>query len=237
MSSDPATLRPLFSALEIIDQFVAQWQDSFIDQLACQRRCSVCCTDRVTVTEAEAARILAFSQPEALSQQHLRKQIPSPVTTNEFAYACLHGVDLEAADFSELPSACPFLTNAMECTVYQVRPLMCRLFISTVPCKEGGEAIIQEGIFLTQIVLQQLTEHISQGTKWGNLITMLRYCSSPDASGFEDLRVCREIPGFPLSPQEKKELAPRLQPLFDRLKSRAWLEEGFSLDFAGVIYP
>ncbi len=234
MSSNPAALQHLFPALEILDQFVAEWQQAFADNLSCQRGCSVCCTDRVTVTEAEAARILIRISPDAPPLGDLHGHVPSPSTTNEFAFACLRGIGREPEEIPEPTGACPFLSEAKECTVYSVRPLMCRLFFSTVPCLIIGEATVQELHFLTQIILQQLAEHISKGTRWGPLATMLKYRIQAGINAGEDLRICREIPGFPLTLEDKKKLAPRLAPLLDRLKAGGWLPNDFSLNFDGL---
>lgn len=227
-------VRNLFPALEIIDDFVAQWQRSF-SNLACRKGCSICCTDRVTVTEAEAARILERYPSEELSLTAGQKQFPTLCTTNEFAISCLHGTDQLPDDFPETLGRCPFLSAAKECSVYPVRPLMCRLFIATVPCEEKGEATISELAFLTQIILQQLAEHLSRGTKWGNLAAMLRYSSNKLGSeAQEGLRNCLPIPFFPFASEDKRKLAPQLTPLFDRLKTGGWLPDNFNLDFESM---
>lgn len=228
--------RSLFTVLDIIDGFVAKWQRS-LGGLACRKGCSICCTAQLTVTEAEAARILPMVSPDALPKAFLENHVPSPWTTNEFAYSCLHGIGQEPDEFPEKPGECPFLSEAKECTVYPVRPLMCRLFISTAPCEGKGEATVPELAFFMQIVLQQLAEHLSRRTRWGNLATMLRYCSQTWADSQQDLRLCQEIPCFPLSPEEKKRLSPQLNPLFDQLKKGGWLPENFNLDFASTDIP
>lgn len=228
----PPDIQSLFQAQDIIYGYVDQWQRS-LTELACRKGCSICCTDRVTVTQAEAARILMHFPSEERPSAFMETGLPSPCTTNEFALICMLGKEEAPADFPENPGACPYLSEKKECTVYPVRPLMCRLYISRVPCLVKGEATIPDRIFLMQIILQQLMEHLSRGTRWGNLITMLRFCRHVEANALEDLRICKAIPAFPITTEEKGWLAPQLNPLFDSLKRGGWLPETFSLNFGG----
>jgi len=92
---------------------------------------------------------------------------------------------------------------------------------------------LPEEVFLVQITLQQLTEHLAHGLRWGNLTSMLAYCGKTSGGYKTNLRSCRKIPGFPFSPKEKKFLEHHLQPLFRKLSEGAWLPEQFSMDFSG----
>lgn len=229
MHSSSTDLNHLFPALDIIYDFVTRWQSS-ISGVACGRGCSTCCTDQVTLTELEAYRILTALQNHTDGQPHFSRPCASAlITNNEFAHACLNHIDQKQPDFPNNPGPCPFLSSDSECTVYQARPLMCRLFISMSPCADTGEAALPEHIFLTQIILQQLTEHLAEGLRWGNLSIMLLSCKTLPSDSFQDLRRCRKIPGFPFSMEEKRQIERQLQPLFQELCGGGWLSEGFNL--------
>lgn len=223
----------LLPALDIIYDFAAEWYRPISD-IACRKGCATCCTDQVTVTELEAARIVTSLLQSSLD---LSGTTPPPatarLTTNEFAQACLLCIDEKQNDFPESPGCCPFLSKSKECTIYSDRPLMCRLFISMSPCADGGEATLPEEVFLVQIILQQLTEHLANGLRWGNLTSMLAYCGKTSGGYETNLRYCRKIPGFPLAHKEKISLEHHLRPLFRKLIEAAMLPEEFSLDFPG----
>ena len=194
------------------------WAEEF--DFACQKGCSTCCTQSVSITTLEGELIhnyIKSKKPELLDTlQDLPASFLNQKTTNQFADACLR----EEEDGEEIKSwdmtPCVFLQDNC-CTIYPVRSFMCRSFGSKVPCGRKGEAEI-EPLFLTlNTITLQCIEHLDQGRPWGNMNTilqMVKEISSGKTSEQEkNLRISEPIPGFLLPPDEAVTLQNQLQTL------------------------
>ncbi|HSL40544.1 MAG TPA: hypothetical protein VK857_09235 [Desulforhopalus sp.] len=161
--------------LHTIYTLFADW--SGLPEAACQAGCSTCCTRNVTITAVEGELILRWVQAEGLASwlgKVLKMAGPGQTpaqTTNEFARACLEGREgIEEAEPDLSP--CPFLDGGI-CRIYPVRPFACRVFISTVRCRQGQAAVVPEEYFLAATARLQLIEHLGQRESWGNMFDVL----------------------------------------------------------------
>ena len=103
----------LESLYQKITAFGAQISDSAQTKSECKRGCSRCCYVDLSVFEIEANAITNWFQALPLEQQtELKEQWkkPTPIKENFF---------------QQKTSACPFLKEE-SCTIYEVRPLICR---------------------------------------------------------------------------------------------------------------
>ena len=153
------------------------------------------------------------------------------LTTNEFALACLQGKDTFQPDLPHSHRKCPFLGDSDACTIYPVRPLMCRLFVSTAPCALSGEAVVPERILTLNVVLQQLLEHLCEGLRWGNLTRLLHVLSSGARQEFNEFRHCIRVPGFLIPPGEDAFIEQNLRAMWTMerkgRKMKDYMEEPF----------
>ena len=205
---------------------------------ACGRGCSACCTQSVNVTALEGRLVsdylLANGWGRAGLEQRLGKfpgRRRALLTTNDFARLCFDGV--EAPEEEGTPwdfTPCLFLKNNC-CTIYPVRPFMCRAFVSTGNCAEQGVAEVAPFMLMANTVFMQLIEHLDQGRPWGNLLDVLalQLAGSTDQSHEQNrLAMSRPLPGFLIPPEEEEDL----QPIFKALENRlvqgksivAWIE-------------
>lgn len=220
-----APLRHLYQPLLILYEFVEQWHGS-LHGISCQRGCSTCCTSQVTATEVEAALIHEHLIVHEISHPHLQLSPNCPAaayTTNEFAEACLKGIELKEIGegaFPPIQEKCSFLDSAEECSIYQVRPLMCRLFISLSPCHSIGSATIPEELLTINVALQQILEHICAGHRWGSLTALMERFTRKNETmqASEALRICRTLPGFLIQPGELEAVNQQMQSLFSMSK-------------------
>jgi len=130
-------------------------------------------------------------------------QAHQPLTTNEFAKACLQGREVPHLEPPFTSDKCIFLDRKAHCTIYDARPLMCRLFVSTAPCAHGGEAVVPEHLLTLSVILQQLIEHLCAGYRWGNLLCLLQNMYSKNYTEASSLRHCIKAPGFLIPPEEE----------------------------------
>lgn len=164
--------------LTVIYDNLDQWQSSqTILQPACTNKCSSCCTRNVIVTALEAEKILHYVQENQLIDWFVDKlsseilQHGVSFTTNDLALACMENGDLQESKPKNTGS-CPFLQNDL-CAVYAVRPLACRLQISSTRCSENHPAQLPDGYLDLANVLLQLVEHLGQKEYYGNMLDVL----------------------------------------------------------------
>jgi len=193
--------------LQQIYRLHAAWADAF--EFACQKGCAACCTRGVSLTTLEAELILEYMKsvrPELLPRTATLPPIElNHPTTNEFAAACLRCEEMTNDDDNRDLRPCLFLEGGY-CTIYPVRPFMCRSMGSKVPCHRGGAAEM-DPLFLTlNTVMMQCIEHIDRGRPWGNLHTILKLATGirtdSDNSDANCFRISQAIPGFLIPPDE-----------------------------------
>ncbi|MDR0477994.1 MAG: hypothetical protein LBH14_08710 [Desulfobulbaceae bacterium] len=100
--------------LHIIYEQYHHWAQRFT--VACRPACPVCCTQNVTMTAVEGEEILAYALGQGLAQwlgdtlTACGQTTPPPMTTNQFAAACLAGQETNPVwPANQMP--CHFLTD------------------------------------------------------------------------------------------------------------------------------
>jgi len=100
--------------LSFVYEYISKFNEYLGKYAACKKDCSYCCNIDVQITQAEAELI------------HLKTQAPikhvKHVTTGH-------------------ATPCPFLSEAKSCSIYEFRPLPCRMFHAfgnPENCKPGG---------------------------------------------------------------------------------------------------
>lgn len=144
---------------------------------SCAPGCCTCCTDLVTITAAEGEKILHYCLEHGL-QRWLGEGLaarptrtPPTHTLNDFAAACLEGRELPE-DNQTTARPCLFLQGG-RCRIYPARPLACRLFASTEPCRPQQPAAVPPWYFDAVTAITQVAEHLGQKEYWGHLEDVL----------------------------------------------------------------
>jgi len=216
----------LFTIYDIFDQ----WNRDLVQ--ACQKGCSACCTQNVTITAVEGEAILRYILSEGMSLwlaeklASSRSHQPPKMTTNEFASACLQGQDAPPDDHRNL-SSCPFLDENL-CKIYPVRPFSCRLFISEKTCSAIHPALVSDSYLEATTAVTQIVEHLGQKEYWGNMLDVLP--ALLDISEFKEIAnhlsstqiiqarmqtlTAKPLPGFLLSEEHILEVSPLLENIF-----------------------
>lgn len=217
---------------EIMKTF-EEWSNSQTElKLACQKGCSSCCTQNVTMTALEGENILRFiikeNKAEWFAQKLFsnRKHLPPQFTTNDFAKACLDEKDVDMEEQSSA-EACPFLDKNL-CMIYPVRPFSCRLFVSSSTCGKGKSAAVPNYYLEASTAVSQLIEHLGQKEYWGNMLDVLP--ALLDISEFSDIGeqcnktllmqsrmqtlTAKPLPGFLLSEGDGEKVVPLIETIF-----------------------
>ncbi len=217
----------LFTIYDIFDQ----WNKS-LDK-ACDRGCSGCCTQNVTITAVEGEAILRFVLANDMTLW-LAEKLNSPrmhqaptMTTNQFAAACLEGRDV-APDTLHSSAVCPFLEKNL-CGIYPVRPFSCRLFISRQTCSSMHPALVDDFYLEAATAVTQVIEHLGQKEYWGNMLDVLP--ALLDISEFKEIAehlsttqiiqarmqtlTAQPLPGFLISKEHTDTVSPLLHRIFD----------------------
>jgi len=217
MQTPQRPIASLIPTLLSIYGFVDQWHRSMPGVFSCTKGCGYCCTDQVTATEVEAALIantIARNPRSFLFNNINNTQVSQQLlTTNEFALACLQGREVPLTEQPLNPAKCIFLDGKGHCTIYDRRPLMCRLFVSSEPCNQEGIAVVPEHVLTFGVILQQIVEHLCAGYRWGNLIWLLQDLTNERSSESDVFRHCLEAPGFLVHPREENYIKQNLRPL------------------------
>ncbi len=155
---------------------------------ACAKRCADCCTCNVTATGLEVAyiqdrlgdgRLLDIRARLARSGQ-TRRYRPS-ATTNGFALACMEGRDADEEDNDPSWGTCPLLEDGI-CTIYPVRPLGCRVMMSTTSCRQTGQADMPFLALTITTIFMQFVEHLDAGGIYGSFLDLMEYAGKNDLS-------------------------------------------------------
>jgi Fe-S-cluster containining protein len=183
--------------------------------LACRKGCSSCCTRSVTISGleetylrehlAQAGKTGLLAGLPALAPDGAR---PAS-TTNQFAAACLQGIESAGEPDGWNLAPCPFLLDRC-CTVYPARPFGCRAFGSLTRCDSTGAAELPHLLLTVNTVIFQLIEHLDQGGAWGNLLDLLAAAAEADGDQRQEPRppllTCIPCPGFLIPPEEQAEV-------------------------------
>ncbi len=208
-----------------------QWSDKL--HVACQKGCSSCCTQNVTLTALEGTRIHHFIRKQQREKwfagilQKSPRRLPSQMTSNEYAAFCLQGKEVNP-DEGQNFSPCPFIVNNC-CTIYEVRPFSCRCFASQSRCSPTQAAQLPEYYITASTAVMQLLEHLGQFDYWGNMIDVLvAQCKMPQNSttalhlrdqslprlAEEQILKAKPLPGFLIPEEDYPQIEPLLTTIF-----------------------
>ena len=166
---------------EILTKIYQLYDDFLKDyKIACEIKCSACCTRNVSMTALEAYRIVDYLNTEQredliekLKEAFQDKERFHPkITTNQMADMISQGKDLPDEGVEPLWSSCPLLVDKT-CSVYENRPFECRAFSSKINCVEEGMADMDSTLMTANNVFKQYIEHIDSFGVSGNMIDML----------------------------------------------------------------
>jgi len=168
-------------------------------ELACAPGCNLCCTTRIYATSLEAKYLLE-ALPDEFSLNLDEKKLPRPkLTHNQTALLYYSGEEPPEEEEGEL-SPCPFLDEKGLCRVYERRPLMCRIMVSTKKCTPSSPAEFPQELYLIGLLSLQIVENIDLLGLYGNLFDVLKFLKALKSNPEE------EIPPFLLSTYEFEEL-------------------------------
>ncbi len=80
------------------------------------------------------------------------------------------------------------------CTIYPVRPLGCRVMMSTTPCRQTGQADMPFLPLTITTVFMQFVEHLDAGGVYGSFLDLLEHAGN-NALGCSGLLGNDDIPG------------------------------------------
>ena len=185
--------------------------------LACEKGCGVCCTDRVLLTSLEAAYLLRGLKErgehglllEALECGKGNITLPA-ATFNQAAATLLKGGDPPEEPQPELTGSCTFLRDGL-CKVYDYRPLACRTMASREKCQKGGSALEAPWWVTLNTAFFHIVEAASIGGEFGPLPLVL---ASVNGREIEGLLQCRELYGLPAPEEHRERLEKELNNVF-----------------------
>ena len=202
--------------LQKIYNLFSLWAEDF--EFACHKGCSTCCTQSVSMTMLEGELIYAYIKSEKPELLETIRALPdsnlNPITTNQFAAACLQEKVPEEDGNKWDMTPCVFLKDSC-CAIYPVRSFMCRSLGSRVPCDLKGEAEM-DPLFLTlNTVILQCIEHLDQGRPWGNMNIILQMVAADHESSEKPkekgIRISQPMPGFLIPPEEINQVENQLK--------------------------
>ena len=205
------------SMLHKLYEVYAHWVSRY--PLACQRGCSACCTQSVTITSLEGEEIVGFfrKQGEDKKLSGLLADIPfvangTFMTTNQFARLCLEQRQIDDSQGTWNFAPCIFLADDV-CTIYEVRPFGCRSFGSQRKCAAGSPAEVAPLHMTVNTVFTQIIEHLSSdGGYWGNMADILKIQTGQFTG--KQVAEALSLPGFLVEPSEEEPVNQLLAKLF-----------------------
>lgn len=207
-----------------IYEYFENWAGDY--RFACRKGCASCCTQRVSLTTLEGELIADHIRSEQFELLDILTRLPAnpfkQPTTNQFAASCLQQEDNEEEISPWDMTPCTFLQDGC-CSIYHVRPFMCRSFGSKILCHLSGEAEVDPRFLTLNTVILQCIEHLDQGRPWGSMNTILSLIVESGESTTKhpdrEYSLSRSIPGFLIPPEEIDAIQPRLQVLLKIINS------------------
>jgi Fe-S-cluster containining protein len=146
-------LSHLRSLYESLDQIL----EPFLEHSSCKVGCKHCCHLIVDTTPIEAEMIYRYVQRDFQKEEMLR--LASEISNNLERYPKPLNLGTERPDeqikqSSQFDVPCPFFSDEWTCTIYQVRPLACRMYVAFSPpkkCRSPGGGDLYEGSFYPQL--------------------------------------------------------------------------------------
>jgi len=175
----------LNSKLKVLEKIYKIYADFSAGlDIACKKRCCLCCTGNVTMTTLEGLKVVEeitakgnkslFGRIKESGKEGFRPRI----TINEMAQVCSEDMDLPEEDYMS-DGECPLLIDK-ECSVYEHRPFGCRCFTSTVNCAESGSAAVDDFVVTVNNIFMQVIEHADAGRFSGNFSDVLQFLESAE---------------------------------------------------------
>lgn len=199
--------------------------------LACEKYCSLCCTNSVVMTTLEGYLITEHILDSAtsdllqrLGQGASKARFLPQTTTNEIADICLEGKDLPAENHAHAEAVCPLLTNH-ECPIYDVRPFGCRCLVSKHDCRRTGYAEVDSLVLSVNQLFLQVVEHVDAAGWSGNFTDILTFMANKhNRFGYEQNRsnntaagliANRPIKALMIPPEHRTKMQPIITALYD----------------------
>lgn len=160
-------------------------------ETACGIHCNACCSCNLIGTSLEANYILSMTGKDLLGTLleiplggAFRNRLHRPsLTINDLALNCLGGqFEDEAPPDISSHIKCPF-RSPQGCSIYECRPLACRMMWSKIPCSEGGAAHMPPELISLNGAFQQILEDVDRGGLYGNLFDLLEILSDEQTMG------------------------------------------------------
>ncbi len=182
---------------------------------ACESGCAVCCTDRVMLTTLEMQILADLAQANgqentlrALAEITVDPAARPATTPNQFARMFLGGQEPpEEQTPTTIPGICPFLDANGACSVYEARPLACRMMMSMEKCGPGSPAMMDEWYVTLGLVFSQLVEQAAVGGAYGLMADVYAAACGEN----RPLLICENLPGIPAPPRHQQRLGQALQ--------------------------
>lgn len=131
---------PIVRAIQLMtDELFDRQLNADGTRLACQKSCSFCCYQLVSVTQSEWEIIADFlSKRGSVWLKALRKRT-SKLSNQWRKYLASDLVTTDPLKLHDqwLNKPCVFLTRDGSCGIYEVRPVICRIVTSTIKCISG----------------------------------------------------------------------------------------------------
>ncbi len=185
----------------------------------CEQGCASCCTCNVTMTSLEYAFVvdgMGEREKNQLAQKVVQgrreRRFQPEYTINNMAVRCLEGKEIPEEENDPSWGQCPLLHQGT-CTIYEKRPLGCRMLISQVKCQEAGYARMPPFVLTLNNLFQQVVEHMDARGTFGNLTDMILWqaeCTHKDALfplPAHILNNCR-APVFMVPPEHQEQIRP-----------------------------
>lgn len=196
-------------------------------EVACRKKCAVCCTCNVTLTTLEGYYIIEqlTGQQRTHMLDRLRRfqsqeRFQPTISINQMAQMCMQGIDIPEETADPGMGDCPLLEGKI-CPIYALRPFACRSMLSTTVCSQGGEARISPFVLTVNQTFMQYLEAIDTPGYSGNFIDILTFLSDPS---HQDAYESRQLPPAPVGltinmdlsvlmipPEHRKRMTPLLQ--------------------------
>ena len=194
-------------------------------EAVCEKSCADCCTCNVTLTSLEYAfmvRGMGESEKENLGKRALKgcagKRFQPGYTINKMASLCLEGQEPPEEENDPAWGPCPLLREKI-CTVYETRPLGCRMLLSQVKCSQLGYARMPPFVLTLNNLFMQVVEHLDARGISGNLTDMIlqnmyhkKACPNADCSSAHFVNNSK-APAFMIPPEHREQVRPLMAQL------------------------
>ncbi|GAB6146337.1 YkgJ family cysteine cluster protein [Desulfocicer niacini] len=194
--------------------------------MVCEKGCSACCTCNVTLTSLEYAFMvngMGEKEKKRLEERALKgragKRFQPGYTINNMAALCLAGQEPPEEENDPAWGTCPLLREDM-CTIYETRPLACRMLLSQVQCRQLGYAQMPPLVLTLNNLFMQVVEHLDARGISGNLTDMILWHSQRENEGTGDVSPLSahlinnsRAPVFMVPPEHREQLGPLMAQL------------------------